>query len=99
MSPQAQINAAMCALMREVRLLLSPAQSTAREHIAESRQERAKAALRQWRKAGRMPPFSGRRQPRKGGKRSEEHTSALKSLMRISYAVLCLKKQKNTKSV
>src|SRR3546814_6187353 len=26
--------------------------------------------------------------------RSEEHTSALKSLMRISYAVLCLKKQK-----
>src|SRR3546814_21002914 len=61
MRPQAQINAAMCALMREVRLLLSPAQSTAREHIAESRQERAKAALRQWRKAGRMPPFSGDR--------------------------------------
>src|SRR3546814_10383600 len=28
--------------------------------------------------------------------RSEEHTSELQSLMRISYAVLCLKKQKNT---
>src|SRR3546814_7195726 len=27
--------------------------------------------------------------------RSEEHTSELKSLMRISYAVFCLKKQKN----
>src|SRR3546814_10386304 len=27
--------------------------------------------------------------------RSEEHTSELKSLMRISYAVLCLKKKKN----
>src|SRR3546814_7168599 len=27
-------------------------------------------------------------------KRSEEHTSELQSLMRISYAVLCLKKQK-----
>src|SRR3546814_5460527 len=27
------------------------------------------------------------------GPRSEEHTSALPSLMRISYAVLCLKKQ------
>src|SRR3546814_6410416 len=27
--------------------------------------------------------------------RSEEHTSALQSLMRISYAVFCLKKQKN----
>src|SRR3546814_6356015 len=33
--------------------------------------------------------------------RSEEHTSELQSLMRISYAVLCLKKKKktNTKNV
>src|SRR3546814_5083535 len=29
--------------------------------------------------------------------RSEEHTSELQSLMRISYAVFCLKKQKNNK--
>src|SRR3546814_7578992 len=29
-------------------------------------------------------------------KRSEEHTSELQSLMRISYAVSCLKKKKNT---
>src|SRR3546814_6403239 len=29
-----------------------------------------------------------------GAARSEEHTSELQSLMRISYAVLCLKKQK-----
>src|SRR3546814_8420486 len=28
--------------------------------------------------------------------RSEEHTSELKSLMRISYAVFCLKKKKTT---
>src|SRR3546814_7905223 len=28
--------------------------------------------------------------------RSEEHTSELQSLMRISYAVFCLKKQKNS---
>src|SRR3546814_4728690 len=28
--------------------------------------------------------------------RSEEHTSELQSLMRISYAVLCLKKKKHT---
>src|SRR3546814_8675234 len=42
--------------------------------------------------------------PREGGsitaaqflKRSEEHTSELQSLMRISYAVFCLKKKKNT---
>src|SRR3546814_6231570 len=30
------------------------------------------------------------------GARSEEHTSELQSLMRISYAVFCLKKKKNT---
>src|SRR3546814_13735129 len=29
------------------------------------------------------------------GERSEEHTSELQSLMRISYAVFCLKKKKN----
>src|SRR3546814_4993415 len=37
----------------------------------------------------RPPPSRGRRV------RSEEHTSELQSLMRISYAVLCLKKKKN----
>src|SRR3546814_19723843 len=31
------------------------------------------------------------------GTRSEEHTSELQSLMRISYAVFCLKKKKNKK--
>src|SRR3546814_2291044 len=31
-----------------------------------------------------------------GQLRSEEHTSELQSLMRISYAVFCLKKKKNT---
>src|SRR3546814_7667699 len=30
----------------------------------------------------------------RGGVRSEEHTSELQSLMRISYAVFCLKKKK-----
>src|SRR3546814_4673161 len=32
-----------------------------------------------------------------GADRSEEHTSELQSLMRISYAVFCLKKKKYTK--
>src|SRR3546814_2198956 len=31
--------------------------------------------------------------------RSEEHTSELQSLMRISYAVFCLKKKNNTKYI
>src|SRR3546814_1605771 len=33
------------------------------------------------------------------GWRSEEHTSELQSLMRISYAVFCLKKKKKTKII
>src|SRR3546814_5802306 len=33
------------------------------------------------------------------GGRSEEHTSELQSLMRISYAVFCLKKKKNKTNI
>src|SRR3546814_3498324 len=36
-----------------------------------------------------------RRSCRFAGRRSEEHTSELQSLMRISYAVFCLKKKTN----
>src|SRR3546814_3201658 len=36
-------------------------------------------------------------QNRRAVTRSEEHTSELQSLMRISYAVFCLKKKKKTK--
>src|SRR3546814_18974203 len=38
-----------------------------------------------------------RSQIERGGARSEEHTSELQSLMRISYAVFCLKKKKKTR--
>src|SRR3546814_7101067 len=34
-----------------------------------------------------------------GARRSEEHTSELQSLMRISYAVFCLTKKKTTKTL
>src|SRR3546814_2753570 len=40
--------------------------------------------------------FSGRHRRRGYRQRSEEHTSELQSLMRISYAVFCLKKKKHT---
>src|SRR3546814_2298547 len=49
----------------------------------------------------RPPRRQGQRRPRsteeplRRGQRSEEHTSELQSLMRISYAVFCLKKKKN----
>src|SRR3546814_1143166 len=38
----------------------------------------------------------GGEEPGEPGVRSEEHTSALQSLMRTSYAVFCLKKKKST---
>src|SRR3546814_2050338 len=38
-----------------------------------------------------------RTRSRRSGARSEEHTSELQSLMRISYAVFCLKKKNTTK--
>src|SRR3546814_8358303 len=45
---------------------------------------------------GRGPrPSSGHEPVPRWALRSEEHTSELQSLMRISYAVFCLKKKKN----
>src|SRR3546814_3286758 len=48
-----------------------------------------------------LRPSSRRRhdQQRRDGGRSEEHTSELQSLMRISYAVFCLKKKKIITSI
>src|SRR3546814_6188395 len=48
------------------------------------------------RRRARCPLGALRRKPRRGptALRSEEHTSELQSLMRISYAVFCLKKKK-----
>src|SRR3546814_1560983 len=42
------------------------------------------------------PPRQTTRSALASWARSEEHTSELQSLMRISYAVFCLKKKKNT---
>src|SRR3546814_8884510 len=39
------------------------------------------------------PPYAPRQRERPDGVRSEEHTSELQSLMRISYAVFCLNKK------
>src|SRR3546814_7081934 len=41
---------------------------------------------------------AGRKKVVTGPRRSEEHTSELQSLMRISYAVFCLKKKKKTQT-
>src|SRR3546814_2964228 len=51
--------------------------------------------------AGWSAQYRGRmRRPRSSAtkRRSEEHTSELQSLMRISYAVFCLKKKKHKRT-
>src|SRR3546814_4961681 len=53
------------------------------------------AASRSRPRVHRPPPTRGHRRTRH---RSEEHTSELQSLMRISYAVFCLKKKKKIKT-
>src|SRR3546814_7079633 len=47
--------------------------------------------------ATKAPPPCDDRSPR--ASRSEEHTSELQSLMRISYAVFCLKKKKHNHNI
>src|SRR3546814_9439375 len=54
---------------------------------------RFQRAARRFRALSAVQPAAGRRAGR-GADRSEEHTSELQSLMRISYAVFCLKKKK-----
>src|SRR3546814_6150225 len=61
--------------------------------------QRGRAGRREGgRRRGRGPHAADRRRPAAGavlrlGSRSEEHTSELQSLMRKSYAVVCLKKK------
>src|SRR3546814_2341044 len=45
---------------------------------------------------GQAPDCWAKARQLAGATRSEEHTSELQSLMRISYAVFCLKKKKQT---
>src|SRR3546814_4665868 len=77
-----------------------PRQATAKaaepENCAPPRRSpgRGRAAARG--RASRPCPLRARRRTGSAGapERSEEHTSELQSLMRISYAVFCLKKKK-----
>src|SRR3546814_4422299 len=70
---------------------------------ASSRRSSSKCSVRATRVTSRTPVWVGRPrsvqcfQPPSSTARSEEHTSELQSLMRISYAVFCLKK-KQTKT-
>src|SRR3546814_2061630 len=64
----------------------------AKDVAAENEGPDRQAALAQRAFGHRETPFSTATTASRG--RSEEHTSELQSLMRISYAVFCLKKKK-----
>src|SRR3546814_10173392 len=78
-----------------------PGRRRADRHDAQACRSRPDAG----RQAGRCRPRRGDGRAETGAcrrphraKRSEEHTSELQSLMRISYAVFCLKKKKTIKN-
>src|SRR3546814_5783042 len=71
--------------------------SSAAMKIARLSAARARSASSQGRKPAGVPDRVRGCLAERIRERSEEHTSELQSLMRISYAVFCLKKKKNTK--
>src|SRR3546814_8229165 len=79
-------------------LFRSPELRRARRHDAAARLARDGDAEAARDRTGAVDPACGRTGLRRCAgltHRSEEHTSELQSLMRISYAVFCLKKKKN----
>src|SRR3546814_12280387 len=74
--------------------------SALRELAGEEGQQQDRHDTQRRRAADRARAARERREEQRRGDdadRSEEHTSELQSLMRISYAVFCLKKKKNKK--
>src|SRR3546814_8470628 len=96
-----------CGLVRRIWIGDVPPPRRAREEMGDSERtlgdhrrrlsaRRARARTPQFvRDADREPQSDARARRRGAGlsQRSEEHTSELQSLMRISYAVFCLKKK------
>src|SRR3546814_1226071 len=68
----------------------SSARPAAGKKVAAKKAAPAKAAVK---KAAPKKAAPKKAAPKKAAPRSEEHTSELQSLMRISYAVFCLKKK------
>src|SRR3546814_6057853 len=84
----------LCGSKSRVRVTLQADSSSAWNRQCPSRRLNgpARSAIAMW--CGGESVFSVVNHVRSAPKRSEEHTSELQSLMRISYAVFCLKKKK-----
>src|SRR3546814_2579041 len=77
--------------------MLADANGSKRSHACRTRRRHVRKGVRRLsERFGRTPDFRRRTSPT-AQNRSEEHTSELQSLMRISYAVFCLKKIKYIK--
>src|SRR3546814_8968610 len=87
------------AMQRQARIALRAGRAPA-AGMAQQHRRVATAVDEQQRLVARLQTAVERGQHRRGQpvreRRSEEHTSELQSLMRISYAVFCLKKKKKT---
>src|SRR3546814_4381126 len=83
-----------CLLDPRARLAVARGGARTRDHrpVADRRLRALGAERQEQAPADRVAPVR-QSQPHRG--RSEEHTSELQSLMRISYAVFCLKKKNN----
>src|SRR3546814_790693 len=82
---------------RLCRRLLSPPRSHASQHAVapdQAVEQRRRQVQQERGEQQQREPVVRASQPGEQGRRSEEHTSELQSLMRISYAVFCLKKKK-----
>src|SRR3546814_7180291 len=84
-----------CPFSGIVVISLAPA---ACSRTADARRLTCAAAGRIRRHDHRIASLFAARGPVLAAHRSEEHTSELQSLMRISYAVFCLKKKNNTQN-
>src|SRR3546814_4964558 len=80
-------------LVRDARRRLAPAYSCPRHGPQNAPLRPCRYSFGDERIRGSPGPTDGPRSPEPRS-RSEEHTSELQSLMRISYAVFCLKKKK-----
>src|SRR3546814_6956208 len=75
---------------------IGPISHGATVHTDVMKTQALKQALNKWRFDAAVGGARRDEEKSRAKERSEEHTSELQSLMRISYAVLCLNKQNNT---
>src|SRR3546814_10207839 len=96
--PSAAANAAVSPAAAQVRGDAATAPSAATTAPARTSESRPAALARADRRATAepQPKPKAMAKPTPAARRSEEHTSELQSLMRISYAVFCLKKKKHS---